>query len=93
MAFEEVLDLVKNNRPVLVWTSMNLALPYLSKSWIYKPTGETITWKAQEHAVVVAGYNDEFVVISDPLTGTLRYQSRSTFESRYNYYGGMAVYY
>ena len=93
MAFEEVLDLVKNKRPVIVWTSMHLALPYISDSWIYKPTGETINWKAQEHAVVVVGYNDENVIISDPLTGTIRYQTRSTFESRYNYYGKMAVYY
>ena len=93
MAFEEIIDLVNHGRPVIAWTSMNLALPYISDSWIYKPTGEKINWKAQEHAVVVIGYNDENIIISDPLTGTVRYQSRKTFESRYNYYGRMAVYY
>ena len=93
MPFSEVLDLVKNNHPVLVWTSMHLAVPYISTSWIYKPTWETISWKANEHAVVVVGYNDNYVVISDPLTGSIRYQSRSVFESRYNYYGQRAVYY
>lgn len=93
MPFNEVLELVKNKRPVVVWTSMNLAVPYVSRSWIYKPTGETISWKAQEHAVVLVGYNDDNVIISDPLSGTYRYQSRSVFESRYNYYGKMAVYY
>ena len=93
MPFAEVLELVKENHPVIVWTSMNLALPYISDSWIYKPTSEKINWKAQEHAVVLIGYNDENVIISDPLIGSIRHQSRSVFESRYNYYGRLAVYY
>ena len=91
--FDEVLALVKNGHPVIAWTSMNLAIPYISNTWTYKPTGETINWKAQEHAVVIVGYNDENVIISDPLRGTYRYQSRSTFESRYNYYGRQVIYY
>ena len=93
MPFDEVLNLVKNNVPVIVWTSMNLAVPYVTNSWIYKPTGETINWKSQEHAVVLIGYNNDNVIISDPLRGSIRYQSRSVFESRYNYYGKRAVYY
>ena len=93
MPFSEVLDLVKNGHPVIVWTSMNLTMPYISNSWVYKPTGEKINWKAQEHAVVIVGYNDNSVIISDPLRGQIRYQTRSTFESRYNYYGRLAVYY
>ncbi len=89
----EVLELVNIGRPVIVWTSMNLALPYVSRTWIYKPTGATIEWKAQEHAVVIIGYNNDNVIISDPLRGSTRYQSRSLFETRYNYYGRMVVYY
>lgn len=46
--FSEVLNLVKDNHPVMVWTSMGLSLPYISDSWIYKPTGEKINWKAGE---------------------------------------------
>ena len=85
--FSEVLNLVKNNRPVMVWTSMGLSLPYISSSWIYKPTGEKINWKAGEHAVVIIGYNNTQVIISDPIGGTIKYQSRSLFENRYNYFG------
>lgn len=91
--FNEVLNLVKNNIPVVVWTSMNLATPYISTSWIYKPTNETISWKANEHAVVVIGYNNEEVIISDPIDGKIKYQSRITFTSRYDYYGRKALYY
>lgn len=93
MPFSEVLALVKSNRPVVVWTSMHLAIPFISNSWIYKPTGQTINWKANEHAVLLVGYNNNEVIISDPLTGTIRHQSKEAFESRYNYYGARAVYY
>ena len=93
MPFSEVLNLVKENRPVLVWTSMYLAIPFIGNSWIYKPTGEKINWKSNEHAVVLIGYNNSNVIISDPIGGIIRYQSRSTFEDRYNYYGKRAVYY
>ena len=92
-SFSEVLNLVKNNHPVMVWTSMGLSLPYISSSWIYKPTGEKIDWKAGEHAVIIIGYNNNQVIISDPMGGRIKYQSRSLFESRYNYFGKKAVYY
>ena len=93
MPFNQVLDLVKENRPVVVWTSAYLAVPFISKSWIYKPTNETIYWKSNEHAVVLIGYNNTNVIISDPIGGSIKYQSRSVFEDRYNYYGRRVVYY
>ena len=43
-------------KPVIVWTSMYLAVPYISSSWVYEATGEKIEWKANEHAVVIIGY-------------------------------------
>jgi len=92
-AFSNVLNLVKNGTPVLVWSSMGLSVPYISTSWIYKPTNEIIQWKANEHAVVIFGYNDNYVIISDPMGGKVKYQSISVFEQRYNYFGKKALYY
>lgn len=89
----EILSIVKDGKPVMVWTSMYLAPPYISKTWTYKPTMEKISWKAHEHAVVVVGYNKKYIIISDPLGGEIKYQDLSTFESRYNYYGKKALYY
>lgn len=91
--FDEILRIVGTGNPVIVWTSMYLASPYISKSWIYKPTGETIYWKANEHAVVVIGYTPDKVIISDPIGGQVKYQSLSIFRERYNYYGRKALYY
>lgn len=91
--FDEIIKIVGSGQPVIVWTSMNLATPYISKSWIYEPTGETIYWKANEHAVVVIGYTSDKVIISDPIGGQVKYQSLSIFKERYNYYGKKALYY
>jgi len=93
MKLDDVLKVVSEGRPVVVWVSMNMAVPYISTSWIYKPTGEKISWMANEHALVVVGYNQNQVVVSDSLTGSIRYYNKSVFESRYNTYGKRAVYY
>ena len=93
MKLDDVLKVVSEGRPVVVWVSMNMAVPYISTSWIYKPTGEKISWMANEHALVVVGYNQNQVIVSDSLTGSLRYYDRGVFENRYNTYGKRAVYY
>ena len=85
--------MVQSGKPVMVWTSMGLSLPYISQSWIYKPTMETIYWKAGEHAVVMVGADNSSVVVADPIGGTLKTYSRSLFEERYNYFGKKALYY
>lgn len=91
--FNSVVSLVQSGIPVMAWTSMGLSLPYISKSWIYKPTGETISWKANEHAVVIVGVNDSSITVADPIGGMLKTYSKSLFEQRYNYYGKKALYY
>lgn len=93
MKLDDVLKIVSEGRPVLVWVSMNMAVPYISTSWIYKPTGEKISWMANEHALVIVGYNQNNIVVSDSLYGSIKYYNRNVFESRYNTYGKRAVYY
>jgi len=93
MSLNDVLKIVRENRPVIVWVSMNMAVPYISSSWYYKPTGEKISWMSNEHALVVIGYNQNQVIVSDSLNGSVRYYDRDIFENRYNVFGKRAVYY
>lgn len=93
MSLDEVLDVVSENRPVMVWVSMNMAVPYVSKTWIYKPTGEKISWMSNEHALIIVGYNDSQVIVSDSLNGGVRYYDKQVFKNRYNTYGKRALYY
>lgn len=93
MSLDEVLEVVRQNRPVIVWSSMNMGIPHYTNSWIYKPTGEKINWLADLHAIVVIGYTKDQIITTDSLTGTIRYFNRQTFESRYNAFGKRALYY
>lgn len=92
-SLEGVLNIVKEGRPVVVWVSMYMAVPYVSTSWIYRPTGEKISWMANEHALVVIGYTPSQVIVTDSLNGGVRYYDKNVFRSRYNTYGKRAVYY
>lgn len=92
-SLSEILEIVKQNRPVIVWSSMNMGVPHYTNSWIYKPTNETIKWLADLHAIVVIGYTKDQVITTDSLTGTVRYFNKATFESRYNAFGKRALYY
>lgn len=93
LEFEEMLEIVKNGKAVLVWTTINLKEPFISRTWIYKPTMEKINWISGEHAVVVIGYNDKKIIVSDPYTGTIRYFDKDLFKLRYNYLGKRVLYY
>lgn len=91
--FSEVVNIVSSGKPVMAWTSIGLSLPYISTSWVYKPTMETIYWKSNEHAVVIVGIEGSNVVVADPIGGKIKKYSKSLFEERYNYYGKRALYY
>ena len=91
--FQEVLELVKNNHPVLVWTTINLSKPFISTTWTYLETNEKIEWISGEHAVVIFDVIDDKVVVSDPYTGTIRHFDKDLFQKRYNYLGKRAIYY
>lgn len=91
-SLSSLLEIVKKGNPVMVWTSYNLTVPYISASWTYKPTMEIVEWKSGEHAVVIIGYNSKQIIVSDPYTGTVKYFNRSVFEQRYNYFGKKNIY-
>ena len=93
MDFEEIIKLVYHDRPVIVWTSINLLKPYIAKTWYNSKYGETIYWKNYNHAVVVIGYNDNEIIISDPINGKIRNMNRKKFIDVYNYMGKRTIYY
>ena len=93
MDFSSIIKLIKENRPVIVWTSINLKSPYIAATWTYKKTGEIITWRNYNHAVVVIGYTDNEIIISDPINGQIRYMNKQKFINVYNYMGKRALYY
>ena len=92
-SLNEVLNLVKQNIPVQVWVSINLENTKVCAHWTYAPTGETINWICNLHSVVVTGFNDNYVYVSDSYTGKIEAYSRTQFEKMYNLFGKRALYY
>ena len=92
-SLKEVLDLVKKGYPVQVWSSIKLLDPYISKSWVDVETGDVVNWRAPLHSMVLIGYSDKVVVVSDPDTGSIHEFDMVKFENCYNFFGKRALYY
>lgn len=92
-SLNQVLELVKENIPVQVWASIRLQDTRVSTSWIYKPTGEKISWLHNLHSMVIIGFNSKSVYVSDPYTGKVEEYDRRQFEKIYNLFGKRAIYY
>lgn len=92
-SLNEVLNLVKQSIPVQVWVSINLEDTKVCTHWTYTPTGETINWICNLHSVIIIGFNDNNVYVSDSYTGKIEEYSRTQFEKMYNLFGKRALYY
>ena len=93
LELEQVLEIVSENRPVMVWTTIGNLPSRISEIWLDRTTGEKIYWKENEHAVVIIGYNSKQVIVSDPYTGRITKYYKEIFKENYNYMGKKAVYY
>lgn len=87
---EEILQLVKDGIPVVVWVTLDLSPPKTKKGWIYE--GETVQRNSYVnlHAVVLTGHLDSKVVVMDPLKGYVTYNEDQFFKS-YQELGTQAV--
>ena len=90
---DEILELVKQGKPVQVWASSYNRTPTKCNTWKYKESGETITWYCNFHSLVVIGATSSKVIVSDPLTGTFVNYDKKKFEYAYDFYGRRAIYY
>jgi uncharacterized protein YvpB len=83
-------DYVANNIPVLVWGTINMDNPTFNTKWYDKSTGKLIQWIGKEHCLVLIGFDNTTVTISDPIRG-IASCSKSLFEKRYSQLNKQAV--
>lgn len=86
----EILELVHNGIPVVVWVTLDLSPPKYNKGWIYE--GERVPKEgfSNLHAVVLTGHMDSKVVVMNPLKGHVTYNEDQFFKS-YQELGAQAV--
>lgn len=92
-SLNQVLELVRSGKPVQVWVSINLKNTSVCADWIHKASGKKINWICSLHSVVVIGFNDSYVYVSDPYTGDIERYRRGQFQKIYNLFGKRALYF
>ncbi|MGN0696155.1 MAG: C39 family peptidase [Oscillospiraceae bacterium] len=83
---------VDKGYPVVVWASMEMKPIGNGQSWTISETGKTVTWPANEHCLLLVGYDTKkkLVYMNDPLKGTVAYKM-ADFETRFKSLGNHAV--
>ena len=92
-SLSQVLEIVKSGKPVQVWVSINLKNTSVCADWTHKASGKKINWICSLHSVVVIGFNDNYVYVSDPYTGDIERYRKSQFQKMYNLFGKRAIYF
>ena len=92
-SLSQVLEIVESGKPVQVWVSINLKNTSVCADWIHKASGKKINWICNLHSVVIIGFNDNYVYVSDPYTGSVKKYNRSQFQKVYNLFGKRAIYF
>ena len=92
-SLNDVLEIVRSFKPVQVWVSINLKNTSVCADWIHKSSGRKINWICNLHSVVIIGFNDDYVYVSDPYTGSRKKYNRSQFQKMYNLFGKRAIYF
>ena len=86
----ELIEYIDNDMPLLIWATMYMEESFESSSW-YLVDGSEFTWIAQEHCMVLVGYDEENYYLNDPLTGTTVSYEKELVQQRFEELGSQAV--
>ena len=90
---------IAQGQPVMVWATINMVASYKTTTWSVNYTdenakykyGSNYTWTANEHCLVLTGYNSNYYYFNDPWTNTRTYYKKSLVNTRYSELGKQAV--
>ncbi len=75
-------EYIAKDQPVLVWVSIGMVEIYNSTQW-YLDDGTLYTWPANEHCMLLVGYDESYYYFNDPYTGMLKKYAHWICEDRY----------
>lgn len=85
-------DYINHDIPIAIWATMNMIDTHDGTQWIVAKTGETYTWKQNEHCLVLIGYDTEYYYFHDPFQKeTVISYERELVETRFREMGCQAV--
>ena len=83
---------IKKGIPVIFWATINMKEPTAGRTWTLQDTGETFTWTAGEHCLLLVGYDNNNYYFNDPYQdkGLTAYE-KSIVDMRYQQMGSQAL--
>lgn len=81
---------IDSGQPVLVWATMEMRVSKAGDTWIL-PSGDSFTWIAGEHCLVLVGYDDECYYFNDPRAGKTVAYEKTVSQQRFEELGSQAV--
>lgn len=60
---EEYID---QGVPVIIWATIDMQPTYEGKGWTILETGNYYTWPAEEHCLLLVGWDEEYYYFNDP---------------------------
>ena len=90
---------IAQGQPVMVWATIYMTASYKTTTWRVNYTdenarykkGSSYTWLANEHCLLLTGYDSNFYYFNDPWTNSRIAYSKSIVNTRYNELGKQAV--
>lgn len=83
---------IDQGTPVILWATMDMREPTAGRSWILADSGETFTWTAGEHCLLLVGYDQNSYYFNDPYEDKgLTAYDRQLVETRYQQMGSQAL--
>lgn len=90
-SLSQLEEYVLKGKPVIIWATIDMRESHDGFTY-YLETGEQYIWRANEHCVVLCGYDDEGYYIMDPLkAGQIVRYEKTLVEARYEELGKQAV--
>ena len=89
-SFDKIYEALDQGRPVMIWTPIGMVAPVENSRWT-TPEGKTVIWKTPEHAVVAVGYDETYIYINDPYSGTQKKYKKELVKTRWEQMGKQAV--
>ncbi len=90
---------IAQGQPVMVWATIYMTASYKTTTWRVNYTdenarykkGSSYTWLANEHCLLLTGYDSSFYYFNDPWANSRIAYSKSIVNTRYNELGKQAV--
>ncbi|PWK13005.1 uncharacterized protein YvpB [Tumebacillus permanentifrigoris] len=89
-SFDEVLQALADDRPVLAWVTIDLADVRSGSDW-RTPSGGHVQWRIPEHCVLLTGYRERSVTFHDPNSGRVVHYPLERFRQIWQAMGRQAV--